>query len=94
MESKPKNVGLKKAYFWGHPLIQTVEAKKLGYFQNISSLKIFPLIGGEGGQKARVLATYICVHIMHIYFLIGIIFLFNGYIHTTEIQKIYTIKLY
>ena len=27
-----KNVGLNKAYFWGHPVIQAVEAKILGPF--------------------------------------------------------------
>ena len=27
-----KNVGLKKAYFWGHPVIQAVEAEMLGPF--------------------------------------------------------------
>ena len=33
-ESKPKNFGLKKGYFWGHPVIQAVEAKKFDFDSN------------------------------------------------------------
>ena len=45
IESKPKKKK-KSAYFWGHPVIQAVKAKRLGIFnkiiiflQNISSQK-------------------------------------------------------
>ena len=46
-----KNIGLKKVYFWGNPVIQAVEAKMLGpyyqkiiFLQNISSLKNQPFL--------------------------------------------------
>ena len=45
MESKPKKkVCLKKAYFWGHPVIQAVEAKIIGpFYKNSYIYKIlFP----------------------------------------------------
>ena len=44
LESKPKNVGLKKANFWGHPVIQAVRAKMLGpFYKKIIFLQnIFP----------------------------------------------------
>ena len=42
LESKLKNLGLKKPYFWGHPVIHTVEAKCLDLFTKKSYFyKIF-----------------------------------------------------
>ena len=32
LNQSQKNFGMKKAYFWGHPVIHAVEAKTLGPF--------------------------------------------------------------
>ena len=74
LESKAKNFGLKKAYFWGHPVIQAVKAKNAWTF--LQKIHIFT-------------KEFVSEKISHFYPLQAEIILFGRRVRSLSVKYVY-----